>query len=35
MSEDTNPFESLQEQLEDAAEHLDVGEDVLERLKNP
>ncbi|MUV61082.1 Glu/Leu/Phe/Val dehydrogenase [Halobacterium sp. CBA1126] len=32
---DTNPFESLREQLDDAAEHLDVGEDVLERLKRP
>ncbi|MCQ4332650.1 Glu/Leu/Phe/Val dehydrogenase [Natronomonas sp. F2-12] len=35
MSEDANPFESLQEQIDDAAEHIDVGADVLERLKNP
>jgi len=36
MSE-SNPFENLQEQLEDAAAHLPdgVGDDVLERLKNP
>ncbi|WP_336034387.1 Glu/Leu/Phe/Val family dehydrogenase [Halobacterium yunchengense] len=32
---ETNPFESLQEQLDDASEHLDVGADVLERLKQP
>jgi len=32
---DANPFESLQEQLDDAGEYLDVGEDVLERLKQP
>jgi glutamate dehydrogenase/leucine dehydrogenase len=35
MSEEANPFESLQEQIEDAAAYLDVGEDVLERLKYP
>jgi glutamate dehydrogenase/leucine dehydrogenase len=35
MTEDTNPFESLQEQIDDAAEYLDVTPDVLERLKNP
>ncbi|CAI48882.1 glutamate dehydrogenase (NADP) [Natronomonas pharaonis DSM 2160] len=35
MAEDVNPFESLQEQIDDAAEHLDVGDDVVERLKNP
>ncbi|MGB9988027.1 Glu/Leu/Phe/Val family dehydrogenase [Salarchaeum japonicum] len=36
MSE-SNPFENLQEQLEDAAAHLPdgVSDDVLERLKNP
>ncbi len=34
MSE-TNPFESLQEQIDDAAAFLDVGEGILERLKNP
>ncbi|WP_232688185.1 Glu/Leu/Phe/Val family dehydrogenase [Halobacterium zhouii] len=31
----SNPFENLQEQLDDAAQYLDVGEDVLERLKHP
>ncbi|MFB6124966.1 MAG: Glu/Leu/Phe/Val dehydrogenase [Halanaeroarchaeum sp.] len=30
-----NPFESLQEQIDDAAAFLDVSPDVLERLKNP
>jgi glutamate dehydrogenase/leucine dehydrogenase len=35
MSENANPFESLQEQIDDAAEYIDVGDDVLERLKNP
>ncbi len=35
MSVDINPFESLQEQIDDAAAHMDVGADVLERLKNP
>ena len=35
MSEDANPFESLQEQIDDAAAYLDVPEDVLTRLKNP
>jgi len=36
MSE-SNPFENLQEQIEDAAGYLpsDVGDDVLERLKHP
>jgi len=34
MSE-TNPFESLQEQIDDAAAFLDVEAGVLERLKNP
>ena len=34
MSE-TNPFESLQEQIDDAAAYVDVDEGVLERLKNP
>jgi glutamate dehydrogenase (NAD(P)+) len=32
---DENPFESLQAQLAEAAAHVDVSEDVLERLKNP
>jgi glutamate dehydrogenase/leucine dehydrogenase len=35
MSDDANPFESLQEQIDDAAAHLDVGGDVIERLKHP
>jgi glutamate dehydrogenase (NAD(P)+) len=35
MSNEVNPFESLQEQIEDAATHIDVGDGVLERLKNP
>ena len=35
MSDDVNPFESLQEQIDDAAEYIDVGADVLERLKRP
>ncbi len=35
MSGDVNPFESLQEQIDDAAEYIDVGADVLERLKRP
>jgi glutamate dehydrogenase (NAD(P)+) len=35
MSEDINPFESLQEQIDDAAAHVDADESVLERLKRP
>ncbi|PSQ29801.1 glutamate dehydrogenase [Halobacteriales archaeon QS_9_67_15] len=35
MSEEVNPFESLQEQVDDAAVHLDVDPGTLERLKNP
>jgi glutamate dehydrogenase (NAD(P)+) len=35
MAEDVNPFESLQEQIDDAAQYLDVRDDVLERLKHP
>ncbi|MFC6836309.1 Glu/Leu/Phe/Val family dehydrogenase [Halomarina ordinaria] len=35
MSDAANPFESLQEQLDDAAHHLDVSSDLLERLKHP
>ncbi|WP_418280324.1 Glu/Leu/Phe/Val family dehydrogenase [Halorubrum sp. DTA98] len=35
MSGETNPFESLQEQIDDASAHLDVDTDVIERLKNP
>ncbi|WP_115863342.1 Glu/Leu/Phe/Val family dehydrogenase [Halorussus litoreus] len=34
MSE-ANPFESLQEQIDDAASYVDAGEDVLNRLKHP
>jgi glutamate dehydrogenase (NAD(P)+) len=32
---DINPFESLREQVDDAARHLDVDADVIERLKRP
>jgi len=35
MSEETNPFESLQEQIDDAAAYLDTPPDVIERLKHP
>jgi glutamate dehydrogenase/leucine dehydrogenase len=35
MTDEANPFESLQEQLDDAAAYVDVSPDVLERLKNP
>jgi glutamate dehydrogenase (NAD(P)+) len=35
MAEDVNPFESLQEQIDDAAQYLDVRDGVLERLKHP
>ncbi|MEF8820289.1 MAG: Glu/Leu/Phe/Val dehydrogenase [Haloferacaceae archaeon] len=35
MGQEANPFESLQEQIDDAAAHLDVDADVLERLKRP
>ncbi|GAA0196006.1 Glu/Leu/Phe/Val family dehydrogenase [Halobaculum roseum] len=35
MTDQANPFESLQEQIDDAAAHLDVADDVLERLKHP
>ncbi|QZP38119.1 Glu/Leu/Phe/Val family dehydrogenase [Halobaculum magnesiiphilum] len=35
MTDQANPFESLQEQVDDAAAHLDVADDVLERLKHP
>jgi glutamate dehydrogenase (NAD(P)+) len=35
MSEDVNTFESLHEQIDEAAEHLDVSGDVLERFKQP
>ena len=35
MATDVNPFESLQEQIDDAAAHMDVGDDVLARFKRP
>jgi glutamate dehydrogenase (NAD(P)+) len=35
MSDEANPFESLQEQVDDAAAYLDIAPDVLERLKHP
>ncbi|MFC6614574.1 Glu/Leu/Phe/Val dehydrogenase [Halopenitus salinus] len=35
MSNDANPFESLQEQIGDAAAHLDLDDGVVERLRNP
>jgi glutamate dehydrogenase/leucine dehydrogenase len=35
MANDVNPFESLQEQIDDAGAYVDVTEDVLERFKQP
>jgi len=35
MTSDVNPFESLQEQIDDAAAYLDVTDDVLARFKRP
>ncbi|WP_332898540.1 Glu/Leu/Phe/Val family dehydrogenase [Haladaptatus sp. CMSO5] len=35
MSEEANPFESLQRQIDNASQFLDVRSDVLERLKHP
>ncbi|WP_122089109.1 Glu/Leu/Phe/Val family dehydrogenase [Halalkalicoccus subterraneus] len=35
MAEEVNPFESLQEQVDDAAAYLDVDKGVLDRLKHP
>jgi glutamate dehydrogenase/leucine dehydrogenase len=35
MSDEANPFESLQEQIDDAAAFLDVPRDVVTRLKSP
>jgi glutamate dehydrogenase/leucine dehydrogenase len=35
MAEEADPFESLQEQVRDAAAVLDLKEDVIERLSNP
>ena len=35
MTEDVNPFESMQEQIDDAATHLDIAPGMLSRLKHP
>lgn len=35
MAEESNPYASLQEQIDDAAAYIDVDSDVLERLKQP
>ena len=35
MANDVNPFESLQDQIDDAGAYVDVTEDVLERFKQP
>jgi glutamate dehydrogenase (NAD(P)+) len=35
MTDEANPFESLQEQVDDAAAYVDVSPDLLERLKHP
>ncbi|MFC7235962.1 Glu/Leu/Phe/Val family dehydrogenase [Halosegnis marinus] len=35
MSDEANPFESLQEQIDDAAAYIDVDDGLLTRLKNP
>jgi glutamate dehydrogenase/leucine dehydrogenase len=35
MGDAVNPFESLQEQIDDAAAYLDVPDDVIRRLKHP
>ncbi|WP_436347874.1 Glu/Leu/Phe/Val family dehydrogenase [Natronorubrum sp. FCH18a] len=35
MTEGVNPFESLQSQIDEAAAHLEIGDDVIERLKHP
>ncbi|APW99785.1 glutamate dehydrogenase [Halobiforma lacisalsi AJ5] len=35
MSEQANPFETLQSQIDEAANHLEIGDDVIERLKHP
>jgi len=35
MSDEVNPFESLQEQIDDAATYVEVPTDALERLKRP
>ncbi len=35
MEHDVNPYESLQEQIDEAAAYLDVPDDVIEKLKRP
>ncbi|MGZ0745906.1 Glu/Leu/Phe/Val family dehydrogenase [Haloparvum sp. AD34] len=35
MANEANPFESLQEQIDDASAYIDADDGVLERLKNP
>ncbi|RAW44847.1 Glu/Leu/Phe/Val dehydrogenase [Halorubrum sp. 48-1-W] len=35
MGDEANPYESLKEQIDDAAVYLDADEGVIERLKNP
>ncbi len=35
MSEEVNPYESLKEQIDDAAAYLDISDDVIHRLKHP
>ena len=35
MTDEANPFESLQEQIDDAAAYLDVDDDIIHRLKYP
>jgi glutamate dehydrogenase (NAD(P)+) len=35
MTDEANPFESLQEQIDDAATYLDVSDDIIHRLKYP
>jgi len=35
MSDETNPFESLGKQIDEASAYLDLGDDVLTRLKHP
>ena len=35
MANEVNPFESMQEQVDDAAAYVDLSEDVVERLKYP
>ena len=35
MTDDVNPFESLQEQIDDAAAHLDLDPGVVSHLKSP